>query len=121
MRHECFICYILNQPFVQTLLAIDNAFGDCNGDCVRMTLRRRHGVSNHRQLDGFFIKTISNCSLLALSDRNQPMTVGFHSRRASNADHTDGLVQERRNYVANTLELRLSCTNPSICRNISMG
>ena len=26
----------------------------------------------------------------------------------------DGLVQERRNSIANTLELRLSCTNPSI-------
>ena len=27
----------------------------------------------------------------------------------------DGLVQERRNSIANTLELRLSCTNQSIC------
>ena len=26
----------------------------------------------------------------------------------------DGLVQERRNSIANTLELRHSCTNPSI-------
>ena len=25
------------------------------------------------------------------------------------------LVQERRNSIANALELRLSCTNPSIC------
>ena len=29
-------------------------------------------------------------------------------------DHTDGLVQERRNSIANALELRLSCTNPMI-------
>ena len=28
--------------------------------------------------------------------------------------HIDGLVQERRNSIANTLELSLSCTNPSI-------
>ena len=28
--------------------------------------------------------------------------------------YTDGLMQERRNSIANTLELRLSCTNPSI-------
>ena len=28
--------------------------------------------------------------------------------------HIDGLVQERRNSTANALELRLSCTNPSI-------
>ena len=28
--------------------------------------------------------------------------------------HYDGLMQERRNSIANALELRLSCTNPSI-------
>ena len=31
--------------------------------------------------------------------------------------HIDGLVQERRNSIANALELRLSCTNPSIWSN----
>ena len=30
-------------------------------------------------------------------------------------EHLDGLIQERRNSIANALELRLSCTNPSIC------
>ena len=30
--------------------------------------------------------------------------------------HIDGLVQERRNSIANALELRLFCTNPSILR-----
>ena len=29
--------------------------------------------------------------------------------------HFNGLVQEKRNSIANALELRLSCTNPSIC------
>ena len=28
-------------------------------------------------------------------------------------DEIDGLVQERRNSIADALELRLSCTNPS--------
>ena len=28
---------------------------------------------------------------------------------------SDGLVQEGRNFIANALELRLSCTNPSMC------
>ena len=28
--------------------------------------------------------------------------------------HLDGLVQERHNFIANTLELHLSCTNPLI-------
>ena len=27
----------------------------------------------------------------------------------------DGFIQERRNSIVNALELRLSCTNPSIC------
>ena len=31
--------------------------------------------------------------------------------------HIDGLVQERRNSIANALELRLSCTDPSICES----
>ena len=30
-----------------------------------------------------------------------------------NTPQTYGLVQERRNYMANALELRLSCTNPT--------
>ena len=29
--------------------------------------------------------------------------------------HIDGFVQERCNSIANALELRLSCTNPSLC------
>ena len=29
--------------------------------------------------------------------------------------HIDGLVQEKRNSIANALELRLFCINPSIC------
>ena len=29
--------------------------------------------------------------------------------------HIDDLVQERRNSIANAMELRLSCTNPLIC------
>ena len=29
--------------------------------------------------------------------------------------HVDGLVQERRNSIAKAMELRLSCTNPSMC------
>ena len=28
--------------------------------------------------------------------------------------YIDGLIQERCNYIANALELNLSCTNPSI-------
>ena len=32
--------------------------------------------------------------------------------------HIDGLVQERRNSSANALELRLSCTDPSICETV---
>ena len=31
-----------------------------------------------------------------------------------NTKHIDGLMQERRNSIANALELRLSCINPLI-------
>ena len=31
--------------------------------------------------------------------------------------YIDGLMQERFNSIANTLELRLSCTKPSILKN----
>ena len=34
-----------------------------------------------------------------------------------NQTYIDGLVQERRNSIANALELRLSCTNPWISYN----
>ena len=33
------------------------------------------------------------------------------------AEYIDRLVQERRNSIANALELRLSCSNPSILKH----
>ena len=38
----------------------------------------------------------------------------------SHVDIIDGLMQERRNSIANALELRLSCTNPSIIRYLDL-
>ena len=35
--------------------------------------------------------------------------------------HMDGLVQEKRNSIANALELRLSCTNTSIYMRLAVG
>ena len=32
----------------------------------------------------------------------------------------DGLVQERRNTIALTMELRIPCSNPSMCYNVSI-
>ena len=40
----------------------------------------------------------------------------WHLTCAQHPAHIDGLVQERRNSIANALELHLSCTNPSIYR-----
>ena len=39
----------------------------------------------------------------------------FDPNAQVDATHIDGLVQERRNSSALAMELRLSCTNPSIC------
>ena len=51
--------------------------------------------------------------LIANWPRHKPALVPYWPRtRAHN--HFDGLVQERRNSIANALELRLSWTNPSI-------
>ena len=37
-----------------------------------------------------------------------------------NSPYVNGLVQERRNSIANALELRLSCTNPSMCGGLTL-
>ena len=39
----------------------------------------------------------------------------FSRHDPAQGHHIDGLMQERRNSIANALELRLSYTNPSIC------
>ena len=56
------------------------------------------------------------CSLTMKHTRvvSTKCTPGFACRGAKNRNHIDGLVQERSNLIANALELRLSCTNPSI-------
>ena len=35
-------------------------------------------------------------------------------QEVEHVEHIDGLMQERRNSIANALELGFSCTNPSI-------
>ena len=49
----------------------------------------------------------------ALAPKRQPM----EPPQPGNYDF-DGLVQERRNSIANALELHLSCTNPSTSSEI---
>ena len=44
-----------------------------------------------------------------------------HDRQIDKAIHIDGLEQERRNSIANALELRLSCTNPTKSPSSSFG
>ena len=36
--------------------------------------------------------------------------------RTLDMSNVDGLMQEKRNFIANTLQLRLSCTNRSMCQ-----
>ena len=45
---------------------------------------------------------------------NRCRSICRHSADTTNHEYIDGLVQERRNSIANALELRLSCTNPLI-------
>ena len=44
--------------------------------------------------------------------QNQTVYICYGTYRIN--EYIDGLVQERRNSIANELELRLSCTNPSL-------
>ena len=53
----------------------------------------------------YLFDTVDNC-----------LATVFHSAWR----HIDGLVQERHNSIANALELRLSCTNPSISLGCSV-
>ena len=89
----------------------------------------RFHVSNLQQID-----CMSNSLLRLTPNKTSKLHIvghlwgessgGFPSQRASNAERVtchevimwniDGLVQERCNSIANALELRLSCTNPSI-------
>ena len=55
--------------------------------------------------------------------RRRPIIGNYHADATMTlafTDHIDGLVQERRNSTANALELRLSCTNPSMYRVIML-
>ena len=47
---------------------------------------------------------------------NSIQLLPIHPHPTQLVTHINGLVQERRNSIANVLELRLSCTNPSIYR-----
>ena len=57
-----------------------------------------------------------NCSL-SLGDHvfTSSVKVGSQELYMFPKHHFVGLVQERRNSIANALELRVSCTNPSTC------
>ena len=53
------------------------------------------------------------------TDRKHTTCWAFsHLACVTSSPHIDGLVQERRNSIANTLELCLSCNNPSTCHYI---
>ena len=39
---------------------------------------------------------------------------------AERSPHVDGLIQERRKFIDNALELRISCTNPTMEWNYPM-
>ena len=54
------------------------------------------------------------CSHSTFSEHWQTQSTEFNHLDYA-ISNIDGLMQERRNSIANALELRLSCTNPSIC------
>ena len=81
---------------------------------------------NFKGLGVFF-----HCPPEQMLPRNPPnqiaiyVSVGVHNPQAADLyhvlQHVYGLMQERRNSIANALELRLSCTNPSMCSHYLQG
>ena len=59
-----------------------------------------------------------NCHSISMGGRSERKFVAWSLWWLGPGDdmwrHVDGLMQERRNSIANALELRLSCTNPSM-------
>ena len=91
--------------------------------------RQHHIVSStftsHRSVSIHFSAEPSRgCSACCSSGNldNHKHQLFFYPRRSCMGpldmpgDHIDGLMQERRNSIANALELQLSYTNPSICK-----
>ena len=76
--------------------------------CTNPSILPFHQVLQYRNMFYVFAFTEVYCSG---SDRQSLSIylVAYHRNI-----YFDGLVQERRNSIANTLEFRLSCTNPSI-------
>ena len=71
-----------------------------------------HSVKTTKPVDSFKVKLKTHFIVLHLHDMSLLFSRDIYR-------YIDGLVQERRNSIANALELRLSCTNPSIlCSSI---
>ena len=60
-------------------------------------------------------KFISPTQIINFAECTRTMTCVENLKYIYIYIYLDGLVQERRNSIANALELRLSCTNPSLC------
>ena len=79
----------------------------------KVFLSRHHLISLRDSL----IFASDSSLFLAICEGNLPVTGGLPSKRDSNVErhhHINGFVQERCNSSALAMELRLSCTNPSI-------
>ena len=74
----------------------------------------------HRVLrDGSVITYKKPCDSVYMHKWKLSQSILPLSREMGKLQELDGLVQERRNSIANALELCLSCTNPSNCANYS--
>ena len=100
-------------PFVRGIhqLLVDSPH---KGPVIHKVFLSRHHLISLR--DSLIFASDSSL-FLAICEGNLPVTGGFPSKRDSNVErhhHINGFVQERCNSSALAMELRLSCTNPSI-------
>ena len=117
----------------------DAPIGRCHHDGYRWPVSNHHALSattmltrmyewhDSRYITALYLPTFNVffenvrqpviCFWVVLSFRNinAPCADSVRRKGESLCYHLDRLVQERRNSIANALEWRLSCTNPSIC------
>ena len=120
-------CYIPNKiNWNQTSMLCSSLVGSCWGyiaHCANVDLSYIHTSTMHFQ---YFCSTMGTKDLTwtlvevmawyrLLSHMYQAPS---HNQNQCWSRYIDGLVQERHNSSASAMELRFSCTNPSICRHM---
>ena len=114
-----FTYIILQHSFLLLILSfsVKMALGECKNTAL---VTSQHwfgqwlGAVGQQSIIWTIDRALEGSELRAQGHKNPIGPLWNFTWERPSGHHIDGLVQERRNSSANTLELRLSCTNPSI-------